>query len=189
MLLQADVSDEARVRAMIGEHIQHFGKLDILVNNAATTFFIDLADFESMTEDKWDRIYAVNVKGLFWCTRAAAPALRTAKGCVINIASMAGFSGKGSSIAYGASKAAVIALTKGLASAMAPDVRVNAIAPGMVDSPWNTGRSERVQRAAAGTPLGRVPTSADIGEVVLDLASGFSLATGMTVQIDGGASL
>ncbi len=183
------MSDEPRVRAMVAEFVQHFGKPDVLVNNAATTFFIDLADFDSMTEDKWDRIYAVNVKRLFCCTRAAAPALRAAKGCIINIASMAGFSGKGSSIAYGASKAAVIALTKGLASAVAPELRVNAIAPGMADSPWNTGRSERVERAAAGTPLGRVTNSADIGEVVLDLASGFSLTTGMTVKIDGGASL
>lgn len=189
LLLQGDVADERRDRAIVEATIKEFGRLDVLVNNAATTFFVDLADLDGMTDDKWDRIYDVNVKGLFWCCRAAASALRLSNGQIINIASNAGITGKGSSLAYAASKAAVIALTKGLASVLAPDVRVNAVAPGMVDSPWNIGREERVKRAAAGTPLGRVSTSEEIAEVVLDLAAGFSMATGSTVVIDGGAGL
>ena len=189
LVLQGDVADEERDRAMVAEVVRRFGRLDILVNNAGTTFFVDMADLDGMTADKWDRIFDVNVKGLFWCSRAAAPALREARGAIINVASNAGITGKGSSIAYAASKAAVIALTKGLASVLAPEVRVNAVAPGMVDSPWNTGRAERVTSAAARTPLGRVCTSEDIAEVVLDVASSFAMATGSTIVIDGGIAL
>lgn len=189
LLLQGDVADEAGDRAMVEAVVKEFGRLDILVNNAATTFFVDLADLDGMSADKWDRIYDVNVKGLFWCSRAAAPALRAAKGQIINTASNAGLTGKGSSLAYAASKAAVIALTKGMASVLAPDVRVNAVAPGMVDSPWNEGREQRVANAAQRTPLGRVSTSEEIAAVILDLAAGFSMATGSIVLIDGGAGL
>ena len=189
LLLQGDVADDGRDRAMVEAVVKEFGRLDLLVNNAATTYFVDMADFDAMTEEKWDRIYDVNVKGLFWCSRAAVPALRKAHGQIINTASNAGLTGKGSSIAYAASKAAVIALTKGMASVLAPDVRVNAVAPGMVDSPWNTGRKQRVETAAQHTPLGRVATPEDIAAVILDLAAGFSIATGSVVLVDGGIGL
>ena len=122
LLLQGDVANDASDRRMVEAAVRAFGRLDILVNNAGTTFFVDMADLDGMTEDKWDRIYDVNVKGLFWCSRAAAPALKAAKGQIINVSSKAGLTGAGSSIAYAASKAAVIALTKGLASALAPEV-------------------------------------------------------------------
>lgn len=187
LLLQGDVADEARDRAMVEAVINEYGRLDILVNNAATTFFVDMGDLAGMTEDRWDRMYDVNVKGIFWCSRAAAPALREAKGQIINVSSKAGITGSGSSIAYAASKAAVIAMTKGLAGVLAPDVRVNTVAPGMVDSPWNTGREARVASAAKSSPLGRVATPEDIASVILDLAAGFSLATGSVIVIDGGA--
>jgi 3-oxoacyl-[acyl-carrier protein] reductase len=187
LLVQGDVADEGRVRAIVDAVVKEFGRLDILVNNAATTFFVDMADLDGMTEEKWDRIYDVNVKGLFWCSRAAAAALRRAKGQIINVSSKAGITGSGSSIAYAASKAAVISLTKGLAGVLAPDVRVNTVAPGMVDSPWNTGREDRVAGAAKSSPLKRVATSEDIASVILDLAAGFALATGSVIVVDGGA--
>lgn len=187
LLVKGDVADEPRVRAMVADVVTTFGRLDILVNNAATTFFVDMADLDGMSEEKWDRMYDVNVKGLFWCSRAAAPALRQAKGQIINVSSKAGITGSGSSIAYAASKAAVIALTKGLAGVLAPDVRVNTVAPGMVDSPWNTGREARVASSAQSSPLRRVATPEDIASVILDLAAGFALATGSVVVVDGGA--
>ena len=187
LLLQGDVADDGRVKAIVDAVVKEYGRLDILVNNAATTFFVDMKDLDGMTEDKWDRMYDVNVKGLFWCSRAAAPALRQAHGQIINVSSKAGITGSGSSIAYAASKAAVIALTKGLASVLAPEVRVNTVAPGMVDSPWNAGREARVASSAKSSPLGRVATPADIASVILDLAAGFSLATGSVVVVDGGA--
>ena len=187
LLLQGDVADEGRVRTMVDAVVKEYGRLDILINNAGTTFFVDLSDLEGMTEEKWDRIYDVNVKGLFWCCRAAAPALREARGQIINVSSKAGITGSGSSLAYAASKAAVIALTKGLASVLAPEVRVNTVAPGMVDSPWNTGRESRVAGAAKSSPLRRVASAEDIASVILDVAAGFSLATGSVIVIDGGA--
>ena len=187
LLLQGDVADEGRVRAMVDDVVKKYGRLDILVNNAGTTFFVDLSDLDGMTEDKWDRIYDVNVKGLFWCCRAAAPALRQANGQIINVSSKAGITGSGSSLAYAASKAAVIAITKGLAGVLAPEVRVNTVAPGMVDSPWNTGREARVAGAAKSSPLRKVATPEDIAAVILDVAAGFSLATGSVIVIDGGA--
>lgn len=189
IVLKADVADDAEVRAMVDVALKEFGRLDVLVNNAGTTYFVDLADLDNMTDEKWDRIFDVNVKGLFWCSRAAAPALRRARGQIINVTSIAGLTGRGSSLAYAASKAAAISVTKSLAIALAPEVRVNSIAPGMVDSPWNAGREERVSSAAARTPLGRVATPEDIAEIALDMAAGFSLVTGQTILVDGGASL
>jgi 3-oxoacyl-[acyl-carrier protein] reductase len=189
IIVQGDVADEARVRDIVAEVVSRFGRLDILVNNAGTTFFVDLSDLDNMTADKWDRIFDVNVKGVFWCSRAAALELRKTKGQIITITSVAGTSGKGSSIAYAASKAAAISVTKSLAIVLAPDIRVNSIAPGMVDSPWNKGREYRVTNAAKQAPLGRVSTSEDIAQVALDLAAGFSMMTGQTVLVDGGASL
>ena len=187
MLLQGDVADEERARSMVDAVVKEFGRLDILVNNAATTFFVEMADLDGMTEEKWDRIFDVNVKGLFWCSRAAAPALRQANGQIINVSSKAGITGSGSSIAYAASKAAVIAITKGLAGVLAPEVRVNTVAPGMVDSPWNAGRETRVANSARSSPLRRVATPEDIADVILDVAAGFTLATGSVIVIDGGA--
>jgi len=189
IVLKADVADDADIRAMIDVTLKEFGSLDILVNNAGTTYFVDLADFDNMTDEKWDRIFDVNVKGLFWCSRAAAPALRKTRGQIINITSIAGLTGRGSSLAYAASKAAAISVTKSLAIALAPDVRVNSIAPGMVDSPWNTGREERVASAAAHTPMGRVAAPDDVAEIALDMAAGYSLVTGQTLLVDGGANL
>ena len=123
LLIRCDVSNDHEVREMIGQVNQSFGKLDVLVNNAATTNFIEHRDLEALTEAMWDRMLAVNLKGAFFVTRAAADLLRgSQRGAVVNISSVAGITGSGSSIAYCASKGALITMTKSLARVLAPEV-------------------------------------------------------------------
>src|SRR5699024_4779833 len=119
-------------RAMVQATIEQLGRLDIVVNNAGTTTFIPHNDLEALKEEHWDQVMNVNVKGLFYTCRAAAPELKKNKGCIINITSVAGLTGGGSSIAYSASKAAAVSVTKSLARVLAPEVRVNGVAPGVV---------------------------------------------------------
>src|SRR6476646_7645848 len=133
---RADVSEEAAVKAMVAATIARFGRLDVLVNNAGTTRFIAHPDLDALTDEVWDEILGVNLKGTFYCCRAAAPELRKAKGAIVNIASIAGHRATGSSIVYAVSKAAEIQLTRALALALAPDVRVNSVSPGLVSTRW-----------------------------------------------------
>ena len=120
--VKADVSSDKQVRSMVGQVIEKWGRLDILVNNAGFTRFIDHANLEAMEEEIWDNIFAVNLKGVFFCCRAVAPVMKKqGSGRVINIASVAGITGNGSSIAYCASKAGVISVTKSLARVLAPE--------------------------------------------------------------------
>lgn len=189
MAVRADVSDDGSVRAMIEAVLSEFGRLDILVNNAGQTTFVPLHDLEALQDSHWDQAFSVNVKGAFYCARAAAPSLRAAKGVVVNIASIAGMTGRGSSIAYAASKAAMISLTKSLAFVLAPDVRVNAVAPGFVDSRWTEGQSDYRASALAGTPLGRLPGPEDPADVAVALALDFRHVTGQAIVVDGGATL
>jgi 3-oxoacyl-[acyl-carrier protein] reductase len=186
--VQADVSREADCDRLIETAVKEFGRLDILVNNAAVTEFVDLADLEGMTAAKWDRIFNTNVKGLFFCSRAAARHLPEG-GVIINFSSVAGFSGRGSSLAYAASKAAVNSITRSLAIALAPRVRVVAIAPGMVDTRWNLGREERVKLAAKSVPLQRAAVAEEIAPLALYLAKDAPFATGQVYVIDGGTLL
>ena len=124
LLVRADVSNDAEVRAMIAAAVDAFGGVNVLVNNAGTTAFVNFADLEGMTEELWDRILAVNLKGPFFCARAAAEAMKSSgEGAIVNIASIAGVKAIGSSIAYAASKAALINLTVALARVLAPEVR------------------------------------------------------------------
>lgn len=183
---RADVSKDAEVRSMLNKVVTDFGKLDILVNNAGMTHFVDHVDLEGLKEEFWDDIMGVNVKGMFFCSRAAAPELKKTQGCIINMASIAGLTGLGSSIAYSASKAAVISVNKSLARVLAPEVRVNAVAPGIVQTRWVEGKDEHIAHLAAGTPLGRVATPEDIAEVVYSLIAHAGFVTGQTIVVDGG---
>ena len=135
-----DVADPDSAPAMVRAAIDALGgRLDHLINNAgpsATPVPIDFADLNALDEAFWQKILSTNLVGVFRCTRAAAPALLQARGAVVNVASVAGFGGTGSSLAYAASKAGVINLTRNLARALAPEVRVNAVAPGLVDTAW-----------------------------------------------------
>lgn len=197
-VVQADVSVEADARRLVQSAVESFGRLDVLVNNAAITRFVDFPDLDGLTEDVWDVLYDTNVKGTFWCCREAANVMRRQQpggGSIINISSMSGIRAVGSSIAYCCSKASVIHLTKCLARALGPDhIRVNAIAPGGIsDTRWQANRTTPAPPPsgdpAAGTPMGRISNPADVADVALWLAYGAPLTTGDTITVDGGRGL
>src|SRR5207249_4780133 len=127
------------------------GGLDVLVNNAGTTHFIDHTDLDALTDEVWDDILNVNLKGTFYCCRAALPALQQREGCIVNVTSVAGLGGQGSSIPYAASMAALNCLTKSLARAFAPEVRVNAVAPGPILTRWLADHMDMVERSLLAT--------------------------------------
>lgn len=185
-IYQANVAKDQEVREMIGAVVRDFGQLDILVNSAGMTHFVEHADLEGMKDDYWDEIFSVNVKGLFNTCRAAAEALKKQKGCIVNITSIAGLTGLGSSIAYSASKAAAISVNKSLARVLAPDVRVNSVAPGVVLTRWVSGQEEHITRMAEGTPLQKVCTPEDMAEVAYALIAHAGFVTGQTWVVDGG---
>lgn len=188
-----DVSDPEQVTVMVGDAIRALGRLDILVNNAgtpATRAPIPPADLAAMTDAFWERIISTNLLGPFRCTKAAAHALRAARGTVVNTASIAGLTTLGSSIAYGASKAGLINLTVNLARALAPECRVNAVAPGAVDTPWQRDWPEERKRAAAEKALlRRRCTAEDIAEAIVFLATTPAPITGQTLVVDAGLTL
>ena len=191
---QANVADEEQVRAMVADTLERFGHLDILVNNAGTTRFIPHPDLDALTDEVWDQIFSVNLKGTFYCSRAAGSELRRSRGAIVNVASIAGIRASGSSIPYGVSKAGVMQLTRGLAVALAPEVRVNAVAPGLVATRWfrqswgDDRADEQEREMEAGTPLQGVATAEHVAQAILGLlASDF--VTGQTIIVDGGRSI
>ena len=187
MVCKADVSDEGAVRAMVDGTIEQFARLDILVNNAGTTRFVPLPQLDDLDDDIWDRIMAVNVKGAFYCSRAAAPHLRAhGDGLVVNVSSVAGFTGEGSSLPYAVSKGAMTTMTKSLARALAPEIRVNAVAPGIVVTRWVAGHEDHVERYSRQTTLGRVAGPEDVANVIVTFATHSTLLTGEITVIDGG---
>ncbi|MCY2934228.1 MAG: SDR family oxidoreductase [Planctomycetota bacterium] len=189
IVVAANVADDAAVRSMISQTINHFGGLNVLVNNAATTHFIDHSDLDAVTEEVWNDILNVNLKGLFSCCRAAMPHLKSCCGNIVNVASVAGLAGSGSSIPYAASKGAVITLTKSLARAFAPEVRINAVAPGPVQTRWLADHQDMVQKAMVHTPMERPATADDIAEAIIFLADVSTLMTGQVMVVDGGRTM
>lgn len=184
-VFQASVDNDQMIRKMIDKVIDKFNRLDILVNNAGTTDFVDHDDLEGLKEEYWDRVMDVNVKGLFYCCRACAPHLKKQKGCIINITSVAGQTGLGSSIAYAASKAAANSITKSLARALSPEVRVNSVAPGVVMTRWHNNE-ESIKHLISGTPLGRVATPEDVADITYSLIAHANFVTGEIIRVDGG---
>jgi 3-oxoacyl-[acyl-carrier protein] reductase len=187
--LACDVSQDAQVRQMIAQCHEALGRLDVLVNNAGTTYFVDHRDLEGLTEAMWDRILAVNLKGPYFVTRAAAGLLRDSRGSVVNVASVAGIAGSGSSIAYAASKGGLITMTKSLARALAPEVRVNAVCPGPILSRWLVGHEAMIEAALKVTPLGRASTPEEVADVIVFLACDAAMVTGQAVVVDGGRTM
>lgn len=186
LVVQADVADRRQVEEMVAQIVAHYGTIDVVINNAGTTDFVALDDLAGMLDEYWDRAFNVNVKGMFHVSRACAEALKQQRGTIINITSIAGMTGQGSSIAYAASKAAAISVTKSLALALAPEVRVNAIAPGIVRTRWVAGKEDHVQRLSEGTPLGRTAEAEDVADMIYGLLIGGDFVTGQTIVVDGG---
>ena len=160
--VQADVQSDTQVRGMIEQIRGQFGRLDILVNNAGVTHWVNLADLDGLTDKIWDEILDVNVKGAFRCTRAAAPMLAEHQGMVVNVSSISGVLAPPtlSSLPYGTAKAALIYLTKGLAAALAPRVRVNCVAPAFTDTPWMSEHFGTEYRPGDCQSLFRLPAAA-----------------------------
>jgi 3-oxoacyl-[acyl-carrier protein] reductase len=192
LLCRCDVSDDAAVREMVRQVQATFGRLDVLVNNAATTNFIPHADLEMLTETMWDRILAVNLKGPFFVSRAAFELLQAGSGgSIVNVSSVAGLTGAGSSIAYAASKGALNTMTLSLARVMAPKVRVNTVCPGPIDSRWiREGNPDwDLDQMVADFPIPRAASPEDVADTVLYFALGTTLATGQLLALEGGMLL
>ncbi len=194
--LQADVQNDDQVRAMFAKIKKEYGRLDILINNAGVTYWVKLSDLAGLTDVIWDEILDVNVKGAFRCARAAADMLSEAQGMIINVSSISGVLAPStiSSLAYGTAKAALIYMTKGLAVALAPKVRVNCVAPAFTDTPWmrehyGTDYQEVMAKASTGYPLQRIASAGDIAAATMGLITGGDFITGQTLIVDGGLSL
>jgi len=191
LVVRCDVSDEAGVRAMLKAVEEQFGRLDVLINNAGTTAAWKPKDLESISLEDWDRVFAVNVRGLFQVTRAAVPLLRAAKGCIVNTASIVGLRPGPQPLPYAASKAAVVNLTKTLAYNLGPDVRVNAVAPGWMEGDWmqrmlKDKYEDLMGKRAKATPLKRCVTAEDVAETMMSLVQSNRFVTGEVIVIDGG---
>jgi 3-oxoacyl-[acyl-carrier protein] reductase len=186
---KASVADDAGVREMVRRCKDELGGLDVLVNNAGTTHFIPHTDLDALTDRVWDDIFSVNMKGTFYCCRAAMPLLKERKGCIVNVSSVAGQTGLGSSIPYAMSKAAINCMTQSLARAFAPDVRVNAVAPGPILTRWLKGREDLVEASLKQTPMQRASTPDDIADVVEFLANRATMMTGQVIVVDGGRTM
>ena len=187
--LQADVADEEQARGLVQRVLDRHGRLDVLVNNAGTTEVIAHPDLAAATPEIWRRLYDVNVIAPFVLVTAAEEALRAAApGCVVNVSSLAGVRPTGSSIPYAASKAALNHQTVLLAKALGPGVRVNAVAPGLVDTPWTADWDAVRGAVQAMAPLRRSATPDDVAEAVLGLVRS-SYVTGQVLVVDGGIGL
>lgn len=188
-----DVGRPGDAERMVNDTIAQLGRLDLLVNNAGTPGTarrIPPAELDAITEDFFATLLQVNLLGVFRCAKAAAPALKAAKGAIVNTASIAGLGRAGSSLAYGATKAGVVSLTQNLARALAPEVRVNAIAPGAVDLSWMVDWTEDERRSSIEKALlKRRCQPEDLAEVILFLGFGAAMVTGQTITVDGGLTL
>jgi 3-oxoacyl-[acyl-carrier protein] reductase len=185
--IKADVSSASEVAALVEQTERVLGRIDVLVNNAGYTQFVAMRDLDGLSEEVWDRTFDVNVKGIWLCTKAVAPVMRRAgSGAIINVASVAGLKVGGSSMAYAVSKAAVIHLTKCMAFALAPEIRVNAVAPGLVATRWWGHLSEaELNQMRASFPLKRSVEPEEVATAAMELIRNDAM-TGQTLAQDAG---
>lgn len=195
-VVQADVAVDEDCRRLAGAAVDAWGRIDALVNNAGTTVFCPHNDLEGLNADDFQRIYAVNTVGAFQMSRAVAPTMQAGgRGSIVMVASIGGIMGVGSSIAYAASKGAMITLTRSLARVLGPEVRVNAVCPGFIQGDWlREGMGEETYQASksfleATAPLGRTATADTTAEAILYFVEGADLVTGETLILDGGTHL
>ena len=187
--LQADVSQKVQIDQLIEETIAKWGSLDVLINSAGTTKFAAYDDLDALTEQVWDDILGVNLKGVFFAVRAVAPHMKRAgAGSIVNIGSISAIRPVGSSIPYMASKAAVHSMTQSLAVALGPEIRVNCIAPGFIETRWHAGRDEAARATRERTPVKRNGTPEDVAQAALYLCTS-SFVTGEIIVVDGGRFL
>ena len=197
LMVKADISDDSECRCLVEETIEKWGRVAALVNNAGTTKYVAHDDLEGLTPEDFERIFRVNVFGVYQMTRAVTPYMKAAgQGAVVNISSIAGVYGQGSSVAYAASKGAVNTMTYSLARALAPEIRVNAICPGFITGRWQEagmGGTEkyeaRIAQVEKTTPLRRANTPEDIAEAILWFVDGARWVTGETLLVDAGSHL
>ncbi|MFN0183296.1 MAG: SDR family NAD(P)-dependent oxidoreductase [Aquabacterium sp.] len=193
LVVQADVAQDDQCRALAGRVEEHFGRCDVLVNNAGTTKFVPMRDLDGLQAEDFLRIYAVNVVGTWQMTRALVPLLRRhPPAAVVNISSVASKHGAGSCIAYSASKGALNTLTISLARTLGPEIRVNAIAPGLVDTPWlKNGLGEQRYAAAVKAfttraALAEVIQPEDAADMAYWLGAGAAKTTGEVLMLEAG---
>jgi 3-oxoacyl-[acyl-carrier protein] reductase len=183
-----DITDGAAVETLIGDVIKRFGRLDILINDAAYNKSIPFTDLDNLTQQEWDKILAVNLTGPMRLTKAVAPIMKAqGQGRVVNISSVAGLHPTGSSIAYAVSKAGLIHLTRCMAVAMAPETLVNCVAPGLLEGTRATSnlRSEQIERSASGSLLKKAADKDDCADMVVTMCRTETM-TGQTIVIDAG---
>ena len=191
MALTASITDSAALNAAAKEVKQRAGRCDILVNSAGFTKPVAANDLEGLTDELFDEVVQTNLRGVFSTIRAFTPLLQASgDGLIVNVSSIAGFTGAGSNLAYAAAKAGVDLLTKSLAKALAPQIRVLAVSPGVVDSSFVPGRgADFNEKAAATIPLKRIGHVDDIGAAVQACATTLRYATGTRIVVDGGRHL
>jgi 3-oxoacyl-[acyl-carrier protein] reductase len=187
-----DVAIDADCRRVAKQALGKWGRIDALVNAAGTTKFVAHTDLEGLSADDIATIFRVNFIGPYQMIRACAPALKAAKGCIVNVSSVASILGTGSSIAYAASKAALDTMSFSLARALGPEIRVNVVAPGYVRTPWQVaahgadGAAELERKFAERTPLKAAPEAQDVAEAIAWLVEGARRVTGEIIYVDGG---
>ena len=186
--IDADVSDPAGALQLVTETLDVFGRLDALVNNAGIARQIPHDDLDAVEDEFWDRVFAVNLKGPWNMTKAARPHLEATHGQIINTASLAGLTAAGSSIPYAISKAGVVHMTKLLAKALGPKIRVNAVAPGYIETPLTRDWQPLREFIEVESPARRLGVPEDVAEVVHGLLT-MSYVTGAVIPIDGGLHL
>lgn len=183
-----DITDDAAVQRLVGDVVRTFGRLDILINDAAYNVSIPFGDLDSLSLEVWEKIMAVNLTGPMRLTKAVAPHMKAqGRGRIVNIASVAGLSPTGSSIAYAVSKAGLIHLTRCMAVALAPETLVNCVAPGLLDGTRATAnlRPEQIERSASSSLLKKAADKDDCADMVVAMCRTETM-TGQTVVIDSG---
>ncbi|MCM3039976.1 SDR family NAD(P)-dependent oxidoreductase [Paenibacillus motobuensis] len=189
LAIQADVAHEDEVLAMVDTLANEWNGIDLLVNNASVTRHIQMNDLDAVTDDAWDELFQINVKGMFYVARAIAPyMIKQKKGAIVNVGSIAGITGSGSSLPYAVSKAAVHGLTRSLARSLAPYIRVNCIAPGAVMTRWWEGRQQQMEELAGSLLLGETALPADIAHMICAVLEQEALA-GQIITVDAGQTM
>lgn len=176
-----DLAERGAPEALVAAVVEHFGALDVLVNSAAVMVRTPVGE---VTEEQWDAMFAVNLRAPFFCAQAAAPHLRARGGAIVNIADLAAYETWPAYVPHGITKAGVVQMTRALARTLAPEIRVNGIAPGTVLLPegWNEAADERLRST---TPLGRHGSPEDVAQALLYLLDA-NFVTGETIVVDGG---